>query len=156
MKPDNILLKRVMDQYPMRTKIVDFGFAKSLDEDMYTETVAGTGAYMAPEIKSQSERGVGYTVLVDMWSVGAVLYHILCGALPFPDPFTPVDRQPLNFPDDPWAEISDDAKDLIRKMLCPADERLTAAACLEHPWMKQDPKLPVFFPVGVRNVDPNL
>lgn len=51
---------------------------------------------------------------------------------------------------DEWKVVSDNAKDLISKILCPADKRLKAAEILEHPWMKEpgktdDQPLPVKF-----------
>lgn len=38
---------------------------------------------------------------------------------------------------DEWKHVSKGAKDLIKKMICPVDERLTAREVLEDPWMKE-------------------
>jgi len=40
-----------------------------------------------------------------------------------------------DFEDEVWYEISDGAKDLVQKLLSPADQRLTAKEALLHPWL---------------------
>ena len=46
-----------------------------------TYTVVGTPHYMAPEVLT----GKGYSISVDYWSMGAMLYEFICGKLPFGD-----------------------------------------------------------------------
>merc|ERR1719162_2438697 len=46
-----------------------------------TYTLAGTLFYMAPEVVE----GHGYTISVDVWSLGVMLYEFVCGRLPFGD-----------------------------------------------------------------------
>jgi cGMP-dependent protein kinase len=52
-----------------------------------TFTIIGTPHYMAPEVIS----GKGYNQMVDLWSIGIMLYEFICGGLPFgedaEDPF---------------------------------------------------------------------
>lgn len=78
-KPDNILFNR--DHEP---KLVDFGIAKRADAEQEgaQDFVHGTPFYVAPEkIKREPE-----TFLSDMYSLGATLYHALCGRVPFDAP----------------------------------------------------------------------
>ena len=62
-------------------KLVDMGTAKKLKiERRYrTTTIIGTPHYMAPEIIT----GKGYSFHVDLWSLGVIMYELLCGKLPF-------------------------------------------------------------------------
>ena len=77
-KPDNILLtsKGVV-------KVADFGLAKVIDEDVsmtQSGTGLGTPLYMAPE-QARSAKTVDQRS--DIYALGATLYHMLTGALPF-------------------------------------------------------------------------
>lgn len=77
-KPDNILL---MDQ--QQVKLIDLGFATELnqkEEGTGTDTTVGTAAYMSPE----QARGLSdLDVRSDIYSLGATLYQIVVGQLPF-------------------------------------------------------------------------
>jgi len=64
--------------------VTDFGLAKREGEDVTltrTGTIMGTPAYMAPE-QAKSGR-VPLTVSADVYSLGAVLYHLFTGRPPF-------------------------------------------------------------------------
>jgi cGMP-dependent protein kinase len=76
LKPENIMM--CTDGY---LKLVDMGTAKKLKiEKRYrTNTIIGTPHYMAPEIIT----GKGYSFYVDLWSMGVIMYELLCGKLPF-------------------------------------------------------------------------
>jgi PAS domain S-box-containing protein len=84
-KPDNIFLHRASGHEAV--KVVDFGIAKLADEmagsmaTQLTETGAliGTPLYMSPERIS----GGAYDGRADVYSLGLVLYQMLCGRLPF-------------------------------------------------------------------------
>lgn len=76
LKPENLMM--CTNGY---LKLVDMGTAKKLKiERRYrTTTIIGTPHYMAPEIIT----GKGYSFHVDLWSLGVIMYELLCGKLPF-------------------------------------------------------------------------
>lgn len=74
-KPDNLLL----DEASGRLKITDFGTSRRLTDNLIrTFRHAGAWAYQAPEIQQANQRGA----VSDLFSVGAVLYHVTTGRLP--------------------------------------------------------------------------
>eukprot|EP01126_Amoeba_proteus_P014827 TRINITY_DN16582_c0_g1_i1.p1 TRINITY_DN16582_c0_g1~~TRINITY_DN16582_c0_g1_i1.p1 ORF type:complete len:444 (+),score=87.32 TRINITY_DN16582_c0_g1_i1:1100-2431(+) len=77
LKPENLLLKP--NGYLVMT---DFGLVKEfLASDSRTNTFCGTPEYLAPEVL----RGEGYTMAIDWWCLGAVIYEMLTGCPPFFD-----------------------------------------------------------------------
>ncbi len=80
LKPSNVFLcKREGEQV---VKIFDFGIAKLDDDDKLTRTgaVMGTAAYMAPE---QALRAMDAGPVADVYAIGAILYHMLTGQMPY-------------------------------------------------------------------------
>ena len=77
LKPGNILL-----QDDGSVKLLDFGIARARDEAGITQhgMLVGTVLYMSPE----QVRGDELDFRSDVFSLGAVLYHVITGALPFP------------------------------------------------------------------------
>jgi len=73
LKPANILLDG------KTPRLTDFGISRIISADSLSETIAGTWAYMAPECFDGKRN-----VQTDIWSVGIILYRMLCGNLPFP------------------------------------------------------------------------
>jgi len=76
LKPENVML-----DHQGYLKLIDFGIAKKLEEGGRTFSMIGTPHYMAPEIM----RGHGYGTEVDIWSLGVILFELVCGYLPFGD-----------------------------------------------------------------------
>lgn len=77
LKPENLMYTSQDPDSPI--KIVDFGLGKVIGEANVMFTACGTPGYVAPEIL----RGESYTTKVDIWSLGVILYILLCGFPPF-------------------------------------------------------------------------
>lgn len=91
---------------------------------------------MAPEIVRRAEyEGKP----VDMWSLGILLYALLCGCFPFrakayPDLYRRIARGAFVIPE----ELSAPVKDLLRQLLTvEVEQRITAHAAIRHPWLQQ-------------------
>lgn len=77
-----------------------------------------------------------------MWSAGVILYVLLCGYSPFQgeNPLSvirSVMRGKIDFNAKYWYHISDNAKDLVKKLITDRNSRLTAKAALSHPWFSR-------------------
>ncbi len=138
LKPENILYSSPEDSAVL--KIADFGLATLLRPNQMMNVACGTPGYVAPEIL----RGVAYGKEVDMWSIGVILYILLCGFPPFYDDnnkklFALIINANFSFPDPYWSNISPSGKDLVSKLLVvdPA-KRLNAEQTLAHPWMHEE------------------
>jgi serine/threonine protein kinase len=113
-KPGNILFNA--DHEP---KLVDFGLARSAEDDSSPDDVAwGTPYYVAPEkIRHEPE-----TFLSDMYSLGGTLYHALTGRVPFEAP-TVGDvvqahvQTPLTPPIEMVPEITEPTSDALVKVM---------------------------------------
>lgn len=143
LKPENLLLTSKDDN--ANIKIVDFGFAEKCGKENKLTKCCGTPLYIAPEVLNAGlfKTGPPYGLQADMWSIGVILYVLLCGYPPFRaktqnDQFKRVVAGKYDFPEHKvWGGISDDAKDLIRKLIVlDPSKRLTAEQALQHPWMK--------------------
>lgn len=134
LKPENLLSSGSEDNELI--KIADFGFSKDFNEDKL-QTSCGSPGYVAPEVLTSES----YDKSVDMWSIGVIIYILLCGYPPFyadnaPALFKKIMDVKYDFDDPSWDEVSEDAKDLIRHLLVKnPEERFTAQQCKEHPWI---------------------
>jgi len=139
LKPENILSADSNDTEVI--KIADFGFSKNFGEEKLM-TSCGSPGYVAPEVLTCES----YDKSVDMWSVGVIIYILLCGYPPFyadnaPALFKKIMDVKYDFDDPSWDDVSNDAKDLIRNLLVKDPKsRFTAQACLNHPWVLENSK----------------
>merc|ERR1719276_340421 len=76
LKPENILM--VNNGY---SKLTDFGFAKIIEPGARTYTLCGTPEYIAPEVLLNK----GHGKPVDWWTLGILIYEMICGQPPFCD-----------------------------------------------------------------------
>jgi calcium/calmodulin-dependent protein kinase I len=137
LKPENLLCDKKGDDF--NVKITDFGLAKLRDSNgtAAMSTACGTPGYVAPEVL----RSNSYDASVDMWSLGVILYILLCGFPPFYHEQTPmlyeqIKKADYDFPDPYWTNISSEAKDLVTKLLeLDVKKRYTPDQVLAHPWI---------------------
>ncbi|KAJ9473295.1 putative CBL-interacting protein kinase 27 [Diplonema papillatum] len=117
--------------------IVDFSSASTAQPQALLSELPALNSFSAPEILARQL----YTAeAADAWSLGAVLYALLVGKLPFSDASSQdgllrcirTNRRPV-FP----AGLSADARDLVSALLqiCPED-RMRVEAALQHPWFE--------------------
>jgi len=134
LKPENLLLESPKSDI---VKIADFGLSKILGAEAMLKTACGTPGYVAPEVLQLN----GYGKEVDMWSIGVIMYILLCGFPPFYEEsnaqlFKAIMEGRFSYPDPYWSGVSDSAKDLINKLLVvDPKKRLTADQALQHPWI---------------------
>uniref|UniRef100_A0A3Q1F7Q4 non-specific serine/threonine protein kinase n=1 Tax=Acanthochromis polyacanthus TaxID=80966 RepID=A0A3Q1F7Q4_9TELE len=87
-----------------------------------------------------------YNKSCDLWSLGVIIYVMLCGYPPFyskhhsrtipKDMRKKIMTGSFDFPEDEWSQISEMAKDIVRKLLkVKPEERLTIEGVLAHPWL---------------------
>lgn len=133
LKPHNVLLTK--DRKTL--KIADFGFAKIVGSEALAETLCGSPLYMAPEILLKKP----YTSKADLWSVGVMLYEVLCGSHPFKsidsilDLVHKVEKNKIQFPSS--ANISPYGIDLLKRLLKKNPyERIGWDEFFNHKWFK--------------------
>ncbi|KAK8113769.1 uncharacterized protein PG998_001739 [Apiospora kogelbergensis] len=130
LKLENILLDKHEN-----VKLVDFGFTREYEgKSNYLQTFCGTICYSAPEML-KGEKYAGEKV--DVWSLGVILYALLCGELPFDDDDDNVTRKQIlseepKYPD----HLSADAVSLIKILLSKRPLlRPTLPDILQHPFL---------------------
>lgn len=135
LKPENLLL--ASKEEDITIKIADFGFAVKSKGPSSLTTQCGTPGYVAPEILLSKPYGKE----VDMWSIGVIIFILLGGYPPFSDNnqsklYKKIKTGQFEFHPDYWSSISNEAKDLIKKLLTvDPEKRFTADQALSHPWI---------------------
>ncbi|XP_014385214.1 PREDICTED: MAP kinase-activated protein kinase 3 [Myotis brandtii] len=144
-KPENLLY--TSKEKDAVLKLTDFGFAKETTQNAL-QTPCYTPYYVAPEVLGPEK----YDKSCDMWSLGVIMYILLCGFPPFysntgqaisPGMKRRIRLGQYGFPNPEWSEVSEDAKQLIRLLLkTDPTERLTITQFMNHPWINQSTVVP--------------
>lgn len=134
LKPENLLLESNKDFHSI--KLIDFGISLIYDKkDFLTERI-GTPYYIAPEVWKRK-----YNEKCDVWSAGVIMYILLSGEPPFNGQSDEEIKQKIlkgkfKMEGKTWKAISDEAKDLIKKLLTfNHEDRQSAEDALSHPWV---------------------
>ena len=128
LKPENLLLDDLKT-----IKIVDFGLSNIIEVGELLRTPCGSPCYAAPEMIC----GKRYSGLIsDVWSVGIILFVMLCGFLPFDeDNNNLLYKKIINGHFEVPFYVSDKAKDLIKRLLTvDPNKRITIKQIKEHSW----------------------
>ncbi|KAJ9475643.1 putative serine/threonine-protein kinase [Pseudozyma hubeiensis] len=128
LKLENILLDERCN-----VKLGDFGFTREFERNRLMDTFCGTTGYASPEMLA----GKKYTgEQVDIWSLGVILYALLCGALPFDDDDESVMKHKILRGEFEIPEcLSEEAQDLVASILQQdPTKRPTIQSILAHPW----------------------
>lgn len=145
LKPENLLYA---DSMPgSKLKLTDFGFAKEVNYKSL-QTPCYTPYYVAPEVLGPEK----YDKCCDLWSLGVIMYILLCGYPPFysnhglaisPGMKKRIRNGQYDFPNAEWKNISTEAKDLIRGLLkTDPDARLTIEQVMRNPWIAHHTTVP--------------
>ncbi|XP_052814411.1 maternal embryonic leucine zipper kinase-like isoform X1 [Mya arenaria] len=131
LKPENLLLDE--DQ---NLKLIDFGLCANPQGGMekHLFTCCGSPAYAAPELISGKEY---LGAEADIWSMGILLYALLCGYLPFDDENIPQLYKKIQsgkYDTPSWLSL--ESKELIASMLqVDPKRRITVGHLMSHPWL---------------------
>ena len=136
LKPENLLYLNKDENSPI--KVIAFGMSKRFDSKNFMSEKVGTAYYISPEVLQGK-----YDEKCDIWSAGVILYIIICGYPCFngeddDEIFAAIQKGKIVFPSPEWDSISNDARELIKKMCSPPNKRLTASQVLEETWVKDN------------------
>merc|ERR1712147_622286 len=171
LKPENVLC--VYNDQLTPVKLCDFDLGSGIkfhsgggsDTTPFLMTPVGSAEFMAPEIVEafidDTEDDFKYDKRCDLWSLGVMMYILLCGYPPFSGNcggvrdcdwasggacdqcqltlFEAIQEGLFDFPQREWGTISPEAKNLIMKLLVKTPKkRLSASDVLNHPWLNNN------------------
>lgn len=164
LKPENVLCTLAGQLTPLKICDFDLGSGIILDSTdtsplMTPEllTPVGSCEFMAPEVVDVwTDQAWSYDKRCDMWSLGIILYILLCGYPPFygqcgddcgwemgqackgcqESLFQRIQDGNYDLPDDESCHISEEAKDLLQHLLVrDPHDRYSASEVLDHVWV---------------------
>jgi len=180
LKPENVLC--VFPNKLTPVKLCDFDLGSGIkfhsgggsDTTPLLLTPVGSAEFMAPEIVEafieDSDEDLMYDKRCDLWSLGVMMYILLCGYPPFSGScgfscgwsqggacetcqrnlFNSIQQGHYEFHPREWATISGEAKDLINKLLVKdAKKRLSAKDVMNHTWLDNNNLAQLMTPVKI-------
>ncbi|XP_034393984.1 MAP kinase-activated protein kinase 2-like [Cyclopterus lumpus] len=145
-KPENLLYTSKRPDALL--KLTDFGFAKEITTVNSLATPCFTPYYVAPEVLGPEK----YDRSCDMWSLGVIMYILLCGYPPFfshhglaisPGMKRRIRNGQYDFPKPEWCDVSEEAKQLIRHLLkTEPTQRMSIGEFMNHPWITRSVEVP--------------
>ncbi|PVZ96674.1 hypothetical protein BB558_007404 [Smittium angustum] len=133
----DLKLENVMLDGERRVRLIDFGFANTFNWDKELDTFCGSPFYAAPEMVN----GIKYTgPEVDIWSMGVILFFMLCGRTPFEgenlkEIYDKISKGRFVMPQ----FLSATACDLLQRMLTVnPKKRINMAEVRNHAWINTD------------------
>ena len=144
LRPENILFVNE-DEKDTTIKVIDFGLSKIFGEiqaakkekidKKHFPSKLGDIHYASPEVLlgNLDERS-------DIWAAGVILYIMLTGNAPFngntdAEIIKAINKKKATYPENDFKNISDEAKDLLKHMICDADKRFNVNQIIEHNWL---------------------
>lgn len=134
LKPENLLY---LDRNSDQLKLIDFGLSQIYNKRHKMKRIIGTYYYMAPEVLNGE-----YTEKCDVWSLGVILYIMLCGIPPFcgrtdEEIASHILNSNLSFNHPNWRNVSQEAKMLVINMLKKKPEqRISIQAVFSDQWLQ--------------------
>ncbi|KAE8611925.1 hypothetical protein XENTR_v10012637 [Xenopus tropicalis] len=145
-EPENLLYTHKDSNAEL--KITDFGFSKETTVQNALQTPCYTPYYVAPEVLGPEK----YDKSCDMWSLGVIMYILLCGYPPFysntgqaisPGMKKRIRMGQYEFPAPEWNDVSQEAQQMIQHLLkTDPTERMSITQFMNHPWINQSMVVP--------------
>ncbi|KYR02959.1 putative protein serine/threonine kinase [Tieghemostelium lacteum] len=134
LKPENLLLDSEGN-----IKISDFGLSNIIQPGKLMDSFCGSPLYAAPEIL-KAERYYGPPV--DIWSLGVIMYAVLCGNLPWEgENQAEISHNSVHGRYQDPTHLSKEAVHILRRMIQPnPKDRATLEELKHHPWTNIDYK----------------
>lgn len=142
LKPENILIESDDTESENNdyfiVKIIDFGTAEIFKKNKLLSKQIGTPYYIAPEVLNNQ-----YNEKCDIWSCGVIMYILLSGCPPFYEKndqeiYFAIRNGRYSFRHKVWNNVSDEAKNLIKKLLdLDFNTRPTAEEAIRDPWFSK-------------------
>ena len=131
----NLRTEHILFDKNNRPKIIGFGYCDFYLNEKKLDGMYGSLCYVCPEILDSQKYD---PELADIWSLGVILYVMICGYLPFSDEDDEKNKNLiLNGKVDYPKEISNKVKDLLKHMLdINPNKRYNFQKILKHPWLK--------------------